>query len=121
MADDNKRNALFSKLFAKDKPKSEPEAKGENATLDELMAFDAENTESSETENTPIADDTSLEEWFSGNMDDNGAVADEDITDAIAELFGEDFAPAEDDTELPVQMLEELPEIEELPELPEEE
>ena len=121
MADDNKRNALFSKLFAKDKPKSEPEAKGENATLDELMAFDAENTESLETENTPIADDTSLEEWFSGNMDDNGAVADEDITDAIAELFGEDFAPAEDDTELPVQMLEELPEIEELPELPEEE
>lgn len=116
MADDNKRNALFSKLFAKDKPKSEPEAKGENATLDELMVFDAENTESLETENTPIADDTSLEEWFSGNMDDNGAVADEDITDAIAELFGEDFAPAEDDTELPVQMLEELPEIEELPE-----
>lgn len=111
MADDNKRNALFSKLFAKDKPKSEPEAKGENATLDELMAFDAENTESLETENTPIADDTSLEEWFSGNMDDNGAVADEDITDAIAELFGEDFAPAEDDSELPVQMLEELPEV----------
>ena len=121
MADDNKRNALFSKLFAKDKPKSEPEVKGENATLDELMAFDAENTESLETENTPIADDTSLEEWFSGNMDDNGAVAEEDITDAIAELFGEDFAPAEDDTELPVQMLEELPELEELPALPEEE
>ena len=121
MADDNKRNALFSKLFAKDKPKSEPEAKGENATLDELMVFDAENTESLETENTPIADDTSLEEWFSGNMDDNGAVADEDITDAIAELFGEDFAPAEDDSELPVQMLEEIPELEELPELPEEE
>jgi len=111
MADDNKRNALFSKLFAKDKPKSEPEAKGENASLDELMAFDAENTESPAEDNTPIADDASLEEWFSGNMDDSGAVADEDITDAIAELFGEDFAPAEDDAEIPAEIIEELPEI----------
>ena len=111
MADDNKRNALFSKLFAKDKPKSEPEAKNENASLDELMAFDTENTEIPAEENTPIADDASLEEWFSGNMDDSGAVADEDITDAIAELFGEDFAPAEDDAEIPAEIIEELPEI----------
>jgi len=111
MADDNKRNALFSKLFAKDKPKSEPEAKGENASLDELMAFDAENTESPAEDNTPIADDASLEEWFSGNMDDSGAVADEDITDAIAALFGEDYAPAEEDAEIPAEVLEELPEI----------
>lgn len=111
MAYDNKRNALFSKLFAKDKPKSEPEDKNENASLDELMAFDAENTESPAEENTPIADDASLEEWFSGNMDDSGAVADEDITDAIAELFGEDFAPAEDDAEIPAEIIEELPEI----------
>lgn len=108
MADDNKRNALFSKLFAKDKTKSEPEVKGENASLDELMAFDTENPEA---DNAPIADDASLEEWFSGNMDDSGAVADEDITDAIAELFGEEYAPAEEDAELPLEMLEELPEL----------
>ncbi len=111
MADDNKRNALFSKLFAKDKPKTEIEAKGENASLDELMAFDNENTEIPAEDNTPIADDASLEEWFSGNMDDNGAVADEDITDAIAELFGEEYAPAEEEAELPLEMLEELPEL----------
>ncbi len=109
MADDNKRNALFSKLFAKDKPKSETEAKGENASLDELMAFDNENTEIPEADSTPIADDASLEEWLSGNMDDSGAVADEDITDAIAELFGEEYAPAEEEAELPLEMLEELP------------
>ena len=111
MADDNKRNALFSKLFAKEKPKSEPEVKGENASLDELMAFDTENTGSPAEDTPPIADDASLEEWFSGNVDDSGAVADEDITDAIAELFGEDFVPAEDDAEIPAEMLEELPEI----------
>ncbi len=111
MSDDNKRNALFSKLFAKDKPKSETEVKEENASLDELMAFDTENTESPAEDNTPIADDTSLEEWFSGNMDDNSAVADEDITDAIAELFGEEYALAEEEAELPLEMLEELPEL----------
>jgi hypothetical protein len=43
MADDSKRNALFSKLLTKEKPKADPETKSENTSLDELMAFD-ENT-----------------------------------------------------------------------------
>lgn len=113
MADDNKRNALFSKLFAKDKPKSEAKNKDENVSLDELMAFEPDNAEITETENAPVADDTSLEEWFSGNMDDNGAVADEDISEAIAELFGEDSDTSEAIPELPIETLEDIPEISE--------
>ena len=109
MADDNKRNALFSKLLAKDKPKAEPESKGENAALDELLAFDNDNSEIPEAENTSTADDASLEEWFSGNMDDNSTALDEDITEAIAELFGDDLTPAEESAELPVEIFEELP------------
>lgn len=111
MADDNKRNALFSKLFAKEKPKAEPEDKGENASLDELMASDPENTEIPEAENSEIADDASLEEWFSDNMDDNGSLPDDDITEAIAELFGDDSAPAEDGEEIPVQVLDSIPSL----------
>ncbi len=108
MADDNKRNALFSKLLSKDKPKTEPESKGENASLDELMAFDADNAELPEAENTPAPDEASLEEWFSGNMDDTGAVAEEDITEAIAELFGDDAANISD-IGLPIEELDETP------------
>ena len=107
MADDNKRNALFSKLFAKEKPKAEPENKGENASLDELFA----NAQIPVAENTATVDDASLEEWFSGNMDENGAVADEDITEAIAELFGDDAAFDTEVDELPIPELDEIPEI----------
>jgi len=111
MADDNKRNALFSKLFAKEKPKAEPEEKGENASLDELMAFDTESAEIPESQNTEMADDASLEEWFSGNMDENVALPDDDITEAIAELFGDDSAPAEEEAEIPAEAFEELAEL----------
>ena len=110
MADDNKRNALFSKLLSKDKPKKLPEAKGEDASLDELMAFNADNAELTEAENTPLTDEASLEEWFSGNSDDTGAVADEDITEAIAELFGDDVAEISD-IGLPIEELDEAPEL----------
>jgi hypothetical protein len=114
MADDNKRNALFSKLLSKEKPKTEPEVKDETASLDELMAFDPEVSETHEAEaNTPAADEVSLEEWFADNMDDNSGVADVDITDAIAELFGDDVTQASD-IGLQIEELDETPDIAEV-------
>lgn len=93
MADDNKRNALFSKLFAKDKAKSEPASESEdNASLDEIMTYEEEKVESTpESAET----DSTYEEWFSDALNEDSDESDEAISDAIAELFGDENSDSE--------------------------
>lgn len=112
MADDNKRNALFSKLFAKDKAKSEPASESvDNASLDEIMTYEDEKAkpapESAET-------DSSYEEWFSDALKEDTGESDESISDAIAELFGDENTEGEvTDDEFILPNLEEYSEPDE--------
>lgn len=112
MADDNKRNALFSKLFAKDKAKSEPASEsGENASLDEIMAYEEEKAESTPNVGESAENDSSYEEWFSGALNEDPDGSDEAISDAIAELFGDDDSEGagDDASEFILPNLEEYP------------
>ncbi len=104
MADDNKRNALFSKIFAKENTKAEIAESNENASLDEIMTSEAENTDQAQE---PADDGSSYEDWFSDAMTEEEQVSDDDISDAIAELFGEESSPAtEDEIEFAIPALE---------------
>ncbi len=105
MADDNKRNALFSKLFGKDKPAPESE---DSSTLDAILNAEEEETkaEPAETSGDEFAD------WFSESMNE-GADAPADISDTIEELFG---AEEEDYSDLLPEFLPEDAEDEPEPE-----
>lgn len=88
MAEDNKRNALFSKLFGKEKTEARAEENNENALLDEL-AEDKVTEAEAESEND-------YADWLNDAMAESAEDPDEDITDALAELFGEDVSEAQD-------------------------
>lgn len=113
MADDNKRNALFSKLFSKDKAKAEPAGDmSENASLDEAMTYEEEKSEPAAEISENTETDPSYEEWFSDALNDDAEESDEDISDAIAELFGDEVPEneQEDSTVFAIPNLEEYPE-----------
>ena len=108
MADDNKRNALFSKLFSKEKNEQKNTESPEISDLDAIMAQDELYT--SETENNvPASDEEDYAAWLSEAADEELT---EDYSDAIAELFGdesaeEDSASADEIFDVPV--LEDYP------------
>lgn len=113
MADDNKRNALFSKLFAKDKAKAEPAPQsGENESLDEIMTYEEEKNEVAPEVSESAENSSSYEEWFSDALNENAEESDEAISDAIAELFGDEAAESEQefDPVFAIPNLEEYPE-----------
>ncbi len=90
MADDNKRNALFSKLFSKEKKQEAPAEAEDTARLDEIMAEDGDNSTPAEQKLPANNEDDDYEAWLSEAMTEENNTSDEDISDALAELFGED-------------------------------
>jgi hypothetical protein len=91
MADDNKRNALFSKLFSKEKKQEEPAVEAdETASLDEIMTDEDEKSTPAEQNVPADNEDDDYEAWLTEAMTEEGDTPDEDISDALAELFGED-------------------------------
>ena len=91
MADDNKRNALFSKLFSKDKKQEEPAVEADETTrLDEIMTDEDEKSTPAEQNIPADNEDDDYEAWLAEAMTEEGNTSDEDISDALAELFGED-------------------------------
>ena len=87
MADDNKRKALFSKLFAKEKKETKIADNTEAADLDAIVA---DTLDESETEFQPSSSKNEDEyaAWFSEAMTSEGDDIAEDYSDSIAELFG---------------------------------
>lgn len=90
MADDNKRNALFSKLFSKEKKQETPAEAEDTARLDEIMAEDGEKSTPAEQNIPANNEDADYEAWLAEAMTAGNDTSDEDISDALAELFGED-------------------------------
>ncbi len=91
MADDNKRNALFSKLFSKEKKQEVPAVEAdETARLDEIMTDEDEKSTPAEQNVPADNEDDDYEAWLAEAMTEEGNTSDEDISDALAELFGED-------------------------------
>ncbi len=112
MADD-KRSALFNKMFGKQNQAKQPAQADENDTLDAIMNYEEEPTEK------PTPETDGYEDWFSEAMADESDNSD-DVADSIEELFGD---PREDDySDVIPELLsydeEELPE--ELPAVEEE-
>ena len=88
MADDNKRNALFSKLFSKDKKQEEPVAEAdETARLDEIMTDEDEKSTPAEQNVPADNEDDDYEAWLAEAMTEESNTSDEDISDALAELL----------------------------------
>jgi len=100
MADDNKRNALFSKLFSKEKkaPKKNPD---DLADLDEIMAEGYYDVPAAKQNNETV-EDTDYESWLADAMKEENS-SEDDISDTIEELFGEG---ASDNTDSDNQMLD---------------
>ena len=116
MADDNKRNALFSKLFSKNKANAEPADQSvDNTSLDEAMTYEEETAEEVAEKGESTENESSYEEWFSDALNEDSAESDEDYSDAIAELFGNEApeSEAEADEELAVPNFEEYPMLDE--------
>ncbi len=108
MADDNKRNALFSKLFSKEKKKDEMNEADETAHLDEIMADNGDAAFTSDQFADVDSADDDYADWLAEAMNEGSNTPDEDISDALAELFGEDDAEsgAEDAQAFDIPVLE---------------
>ncbi len=89
MADDNKRNALFSKLFSKEKKKNTVTEADEVADLDVLMTDSADESVRPEHYVDVDSEEDDYANWLAETMNDGSNTSDEDISDALAELFGE--------------------------------
>ena len=87
MAEDKKKSDLFGKLFGKERAKTVSSEAEEQASLDKLM-------EVSETENENAAE---YAEWLNDAIAEGAADPDEDISEALAELFGENETEASDE------------------------
>ncbi len=85
MADDNKRNALFSKLFAKDKKEQKTAESSETADFDALMVQVSED----DTTTEPPATEDDYTAWLTEAMNTDDGESSEDYSDTIAELFGD--------------------------------
>lgn len=110
MADDNKRNALFSKLFSKEKKESKDTENTEVADLDAIMT---QVSDEPETNSQPVetVSDADYAAWFSAAADSDESELSEDYSDAIAELFGdENTESAEADEAIDVPVLEDYAE-----------
>jgi len=97
MADDNKRNALFSKLFSKDKKKNDHPEADDIAALDEMMTEDSARTVNSDG-NSGAQTEDDYSAWLSEAMSEGADTSDEDISDALAELFGDENAESENES-----------------------
>lgn len=107
MAEDNKRNALFSKLFSKEKKQEAPNTAEDTLRLDEIMSDEA--TPSQELANdTPSSDENGeYEAWLAEAMTEGEEASDEELSDTLAELFGAGDTAEEDTQEsLDIPMLE---------------
>jgi hypothetical protein len=91
MAEDSKRNALFSKLFSKEKSEQKNTESREISDLDEIMAEEENYIPEGDIEATP-ANDEDYAAWFSEAAETDDGEAAEDYSDAIAELFGDESA-----------------------------
>lgn len=94
MADDNKRNALFSKLFSKEK-KAPKKNLDDLADLDEIMAEGYYNVPAAE-QNHDTVEDADYASWLADAMNEENSTED-DISDTIEELFGEGASSNVDD------------------------
>ena len=103
MADDNKRNALFSKLFSKEKKEQKNSDNSETADLDAIMA-----QVSDENNISDASADDDYTAWLKEAMNTDGGEQNEDYSDTIAELFGNEGVETavEEDETLDIPMLE---------------
>lgn len=103
MADDNKRNALFSKLFSKEKKEQKNSDNSETADLDAIMA-----QVSDENNISDASADDDYTAWLQEAMNTDGGEQNEDYSDTIAELFGNEGVETavEEDETLDIPMLE---------------
>ena len=106
MAEDSKRNALFSKLFSKEKSEQKNTESREISDLDEIMAEEENYTPDAES-NSATADEEYA--WLSEAAENEEGELPEDYSDAIAELFGDKMTEdesTEDEESLDVPVLE---------------
>ena len=92
MAEDKKRNALFSRLLNK-KPSDDKCFESEEEFSDNNDPELNENAENNEAENN------STLEWLSDVMTESPEEPEEDISEALAELFGDNKEEAGEETE----------------------
>ena len=119
MADDNKRNALFSKLFSKEKKESKITENTEVSDLDAIMAQASDEAVSTDAS----INDDDYAAWLSEAMNTEGNELSEDYSDTIAELFGTETAEVSESEQegIDVPVLEDYEAAEELAEdIPEE-
>lgn len=100
MADDNKRNALFSKLFSKEKKESKLAENTDTAELDAMMAEESTEKELFESVKYDAGEDD-YSSWLKEAVNTVENDEAEDYTDSLAELFGDTAEAADDsDTEI---------------------
>lgn len=93
MADD-KRNALFSKMFSKDKNENKKAEYNSEEAVDAAMSY-SENPESAPQVQQPTDDDI-YADWLEESAN-SAELPEDDISDAIDELFGDSAENANDD------------------------